>query len=191
MRLLILRDAEFFGCRLPCRSVSDIQVILSGTQQLDITSHRHLSKGQEIIWKLTEQLWEKRNPNFPDLPYNKIGLVRSCGLAKYETDEGKPKSGENRLWKILISEAGNLIWKIRCERVIQREGKEDLLHTEQDIQNRFVAIMNKRLLHDKLLTNTSRYRQQAIPRARVLATWANVLNEDTSKAPDDWIIRGN
>lgn len=38
-------------------------------------------------------------------------------MVNFKTREGKPKSGDNRLYKILIAESAMLIWSLRNQRV--------------------------------------------------------------------------
>jgi ribonuclease HI len=75
--------------------------------------------GQKEVWDLAKELWTKRNPNWT---WPGIGTIISAGLANFKNDEGKMKPGEARLYRILMAESAHLIWKIRCERLMQRNG---------------------------------------------------------------------
>ncbi|KAJ6614396.1 hypothetical protein B0H10DRAFT_1803617, partial [Mycena sp. CBHHK59/15] len=115
--------------------------------------------GQEIIWKLAKELWLKKNENWPELT---IGNILGCGLASFVGDDGKPLTGDARLYRILISESTYMIWKIRCECVIGNAG-EPL--SPNEIHNRWLYTMNDRLSVDRILTNQSKYGKK-FPSAR-------------------------
>ncbi|KAJ7615593.1 hypothetical protein DFH06DRAFT_1013295, partial [Mycena polygramma] len=109
----------------------------------------------------------------------------------FKSDDGKVKAGDARLYRILVSESAHLIWKLRCERVIHREGEHA---TETEIHNRWVAAMNNRLQLDCRMTDR-RYEKKAVPVKTVLRTssgkhpvaicWTGVLHEEDS-LPDNW-----
>jgi len=145
-----------------------------------------LAPGQEIIWKLAERVWRLRHDSFPSNSWNRKGFSLTCGIADFKSVDGKPSPGDNRLWSILISEASNLIWKIRCTRVIERAGKDDPLHSEQEVHNNLIAALNKRLLHDRILTNKARYASLAIPESVVLKTWSGILANERN-LPEQWL----
>jgi ribonuclease HI len=86
--------------------------------------------GQKEVWDLAKELWTKRNPNWP---WPGIGTIISAGLANFKNDEGKIKPGEARLYRILMAESAHLIWKIRCERLMQRNGTHP---TETEVHNK-------------------------------------------------------
>jgi len=68
--------------------------------------------GRTQIWKLANKLWKMRS-NQP-LP-SSYGSILGCGIAVH-TKNGKPDTGLNRLFRIIMSESAHLIWKLRCER---------------------------------------------------------------------------
>ncbi|KAJ7655883.1 hypothetical protein B0H17DRAFT_956270, partial [Mycena rosella] len=76
--------------------------------------------GRKMIWKLAEELWLKKNPTWPELS---IGNILGCGLASFTGADGKPFKGNERLYRILISESMCMIWKIRCDCVIGKAGE--------------------------------------------------------------------
>jgi len=69
---------------------------------------------KEIIWRLTEGVWKESGHEWPGI----IGR----GLVNYTNNDGKPDTGDNRLFAILMSGAAHLIWRIRYEWRIQKEG---------------------------------------------------------------------
>ncbi|KAJ7049615.1 hypothetical protein C8F01DRAFT_1222526 [Mycena amicta] len=126
-------------------------------------------------------LWEKKS-----LPWHEpsLGGVLGAGLAVFRDANGKELKGSSRLYKILLSESVFLIWKIRCEVVIQDDG---VPKHEAKIHNRWLAIINERLEMDKSLTNRRRFGKiHSIHPRLVLDTWRDTLADET-QLPDDWI----
>jgi hypothetical protein len=93
-------------------------------------------------------------------------LVKSCD------PEGKEIKGASCLYTILISESTHLIWKLRCESVIDRLGADI---TNEEAYARLSSAINGRLQNDISLSNKKRWGQHAIPQALVLATWSLVI----------------
>lgn len=126
--------------------------------------------GQKEVWELARQLWAKRSDHEIS---PSIGTILGCGLANF-THDGKPNTGKNRLYKIIISESAYLIWKLR--------GKT---HSIAEIHNRWVGTMNQRLAMDCILTNKNAYGKKALKGKTVTQTWSNcILNE--KDLPQDW-----
>ncbi|KAE9392449.1 hypothetical protein BT96DRAFT_1057036 [Gymnopus androsaceus JB14] len=125
--------------------------------------------GQAKIWELTEWI----APDF--------GTILSCGLLKVKDPEGKYMQGDSRLYRILISESAHLIWKLRCNRVIN--GKADFLETE--IENRWWRTIQSRLKLDCLLTS-NKFGKGSLSKRLVEKTWEEVL-AGKDNLPDCWI----
>ncbi|KAJ7885462.1 hypothetical protein B0H13DRAFT_2235279 [Mycena leptocephala] len=139
------------------------------------------SPGQSEVWKLAEQLWTKKESSWPAVS---MGTILGSGLAIFKDDSGKPRPALARLYKILMTESAHVIWKLRCDSVIGREGTPPSTH---EVHNRWVKVMNERLEIDINLTNKLKYgKQHALSPALVLDTWCGtLLDEDT--LPDDWL----
>jgi hypothetical protein len=120
--------------------------------------------GQKEVWALAKELWTKRNP---DWPWPGIGVVIGASLATFKDEKGQRKSGDTRLYRILVTESAYLIWKLRCERVIRNGGD---LPTEDQIRNRWVSMINARLQMDCSMTYR-RYGKKALLVKTVLKTW--------------------
>ena len=83
--------------------------------------------GQKQIWWLVREVWEKRNPNtWPRM--NNIGSLTRCALANFKMKEGKPKPGDNHLYKILIAELAVLIWHLRNQRICKKHLRKFLAY---------------------------------------------------------------
>ncbi|KAJ6566536.1 hypothetical protein B0H19DRAFT_1209608 [Mycena capillaripes] len=135
--------------------------------------------GQQQIWQLAETLWRLRFTPWPRLNW---GLLLGCALAKLKSAKGHPIPAQNRFFTILVSTSMHLVWKLRNERVLGTSGSA----THNEIQNRWMAMINSTLKRDKLLTNRIRFGSLAINKQLILNTWSGMLHEEDS-LPDDWI----
>ncbi|KAJ7435160.1 hypothetical protein B0H11DRAFT_1756412, partial [Mycena galericulata] len=138
--------------------------------------------GQDQIWKLAKDLWSKKHPDWPTLS---MGIILGCCLAIFEAPETKrPEGSTAGLYRILITESLYLIWKLRCECVIGRDGEPP---TENEIYNRWVHTINEHLEIDKNLTNELKFgKQYSLPPSLVLETWKGTLNDEKT-LPDNWL----
>jgi ribonuclease HI len=136
--------------------------------------------GQAEIWKLTKNLWERKFPG-KDWRMPTLGTVLSCGVAYFTNEKGKRKSGHERLYRIMIAEAAYLIWKMRCDRVINKDNAEP---TTEEVINRWNKMMNERLALDCSITQ-QKYGKKGLPKPVVLRTWQGTL-KDENQLPDDW-----
>ncbi|KAH9915202.1 uncharacterized protein B0H18DRAFT_1087595 [Fomitopsis serialis] len=121
--------------------------------------------GQALIWSLIRKVWEKK----PD------------GM---EDQQGPSASRSTRLWRILISEAVHLTWKLRCERVIGHAAEDGWEHQKTTVASKLRYALNHRLALD-VESVQKKYGQFAIKRELVLATWNKVL-WDEHALPEDW-----
>jgi ribonuclease HI len=120
-----------------CEVFEDLEHILVGCQ----------SPGQEIIWQAAEKLWLEKEANWPEVS---LGTILGCGLAEFRDGRGKLKEGTRRLYRILMSESAYLIWRIRNERVISRNGAPAM---EEEIVNKWKFAINQWLQVEKVLAN--------------------------------------
>ncbi|KAJ7195934.1 hypothetical protein GGX14DRAFT_376591 [Mycena pura] len=139
------------------------------------------SPGRELIWKAAETLWLERKSEWPEIS---LGTVLGCGLAEFRDSGGKIDRGTQRLYRILISESAYQIWRLRNERVIDRDG---VPASEEEIVNKFKFAINQRLQMDKLLANRPRkWKLPALPPRLVLTTWSGIM-DDAQHLPADWL----
>ncbi|KAJ7917906.1 hypothetical protein B0H13DRAFT_1608001, partial [Mycena leptocephala] len=116
------------------------------------------SPGQSEIWKLAEELWTKKHPNWPAVS---MGSILGSGLARFEDTTGKVQPALVRLYRILITESAHVIWKLRCDSVIGRGGTAP---SKNEVHNSWLKVINERLEIDKNLTNKLKYgKQHALP----------------------------
>ncbi|KAJ3797675.1 hypothetical protein GGU11DRAFT_683194 [Lentinula aff. detonsa] len=139
------------------------------------------SPGQAVIWNLVGKLWKKKNK---DIPWRNptIGDILGCCLARIvKPGSKKPNAGDARFWKILLAESSQLIWALRCTRVIGNEGSP---LTTNEVRNKWIQMVNTRLDLDCRMT-LPRYEQKALPKKLVIQTWkGTLLNE--GDLPEDW-----
>lgn len=138
------------------------------------------------IWSLAESAWAHTN-----LPWNNPDIGTVLGAACVDFGEGdNTRSGENRLFRILITESAYLIWKIRCERRI-RNGDPDRAgqaHSINEIKNRWCEAISRRINIDREQTNTRKYGRKAIKFSTVENTWKKIL-KDADNMPEHWFRR--
>ncbi|KAH9941472.1 ribonuclease H-like domain-containing protein [Amylocystis lapponica] len=137
--------------------------------------------GREEIWELAHELWSKK---LREWTWPTMGSILACGLAEFLNAKGKPVRGDARLYRILVSESAHLIWKLRCERVIGHDNQK--LHSQDEIRNKWLAVINDRLGLDCATASVRRYGKKAIPAKLVQSTWkGTLLKEDT--LPREWV----
>ncbi|KAJ7131490.1 ribonuclease H-like protein [Mycena crocata] len=139
------------------------------------------SPGQTQIWALAKEFWAKKHEYWPDLS---MGSLLGSGLAIFVDEKRRPMIPTARLYHIVITESLYLIWKLRCECVIEHDGKPP---TESEVHNRWVHTMNERLAFDQSLTDKLRFRRQyQVPPDLVLETWRGTL-KDEKDLPENWL----
>nr|GAT54724.1 predicted protein [Mycena chlorophos] len=132
--------------------------------------------GQAEIWEFASKIWEKKTGEELNVT---IGTIMASGAVKVKD------VGAARLFRILVSESAYLIWKMRCERVIDEKPEASL----QEIKNRWRKAINSRIEIDCALTDTKKYRGKAIARTLVQKTWKKVLHDEIN-LPPNWMKAG-
>ncbi|KIN93251.1 hypothetical protein M404DRAFT_171559, partial [Pisolithus tinctorius Marx 270] len=136
---------------------------------------------QSIIWPLAECLWLMHGTQWPEITF---GTILGAGLAVF-CNCRKKAIGDSRLFTILILESAHLIWKLRCEWVINKGTLESTLPPDE-IHNKWIHAINLRLKFDRLQTDIKQYGSKALKQDTVLKTWSGILlNEEN--LPDNWI----
>ncbi len=141
-------------------------------------------EGQATLWNLARELWEKAGHKWITPTY---GVALGATLVQIKTAEGKVDSAATRLYRIMMTEMVHLIWKVRCQRRIQRgDDAPTTWHTSDEIRNLWVDTMNRRLTVDRMLVNKHRYGSRALKKSMILSTWKGTLLNERS-LPEDWI----
>ena len=131
--------------------------------------------GRELVWSLANSLLAKQTQI--RTPTN-FGALLGCCLTNFKKENGKPDTGLNRLFRIIISESMYIIWKIRCERTITWNNDPDKTHAPHEIHNKWLQAINSRLKIDSLHTNTKIFQKKAIKTTLVLKTWKKCLKDE-------------
>ncbi|TFK78243.1 hypothetical protein K466DRAFT_615492 [Polyporus arcularius HHB13444] len=136
--------------------------------------------GQELIWGLLKELWLLTEAGWMEPCW---GTAFGAACAVFKTDTGRRRAATESLWCILCTEALHLIWKLRCERVIQREGEE---FTVQYVTNRFFSTLESRLGLDRRTAVRARGKFSLTP-SEVDRIWSPILNEGKD-LPPGWVV---
>ena len=138
--------------------------------------------GQFVVWDMVRQTMRAKGH---DLPRVTLGTVIGAPLISLRKANGKPDRGASRLAALLVVEAAHLIWKLRCERVIQPEDAPKKRHTIREIKARLWDATNRRMQIDKAVVRSTLPGWK--PRRRtVRETWAGVL-ADCRESNRDWL----
>lgn len=103
-------------------------------------------------------------------------------LATFRTG-GKIHAGDQRLFKILVTESAFLIWRIRNQRVCAEIPQENW-PKRSEIENHWHFVMNRRLQLDITLTHR-KWGRKALKKKLVIKMWDRTL-QDEHMLPDDW-----
>jgi len=124
--------------------------------------------GQEEVWKLAEKLWMGKN-----IPWHKLefGTILASGNIPFKDSAGQRDLGATRLYRILIAGSAYLIWKMRCERVIQNENQP---LTAREVHNKWVKDMDLWLEIDCQMTNP-KFEKKALRKGLVRKTWKGTV----------------
>ncbi|KAI0645777.1 hypothetical protein C8Q79DRAFT_910499 [Trametes meyenii] len=133
---------------------------------------------RELLVDLLRDLWAHTDHQWPGANW---GTMVGAASAVFKSGEDRLPATE-RLWAILATETLHLIWKLRCERVIQNDGAE---FTAQEVKNRWYAAINQRLTLDRKTTAPILGRRALKPDA-VESTWLPVI-ANSSDLPPNWI----
>ncbi|KAI0710983.1 hypothetical protein C8Q76DRAFT_572527, partial [Earliella scabrosa] len=150
------------------------------TESMDHILFRCEAAGQAVVWNLLQGLWE--GAGLPPVPL-RWGTTLGAGCLAITTDDGKRRPWTEKLWAVLCSESLHLVWKLRCERVIQNEGAE---HSEAEIENRWRAAVNARLTLDRR-TAARAIGRKALNAERVAKIWGPVV-EGLDRLPKEWVL---
>ncbi|KAJ8455816.1 hypothetical protein ONZ51_g12320 [Trametes cubensis] len=118
--------------------------------------------GQDLLWKLSKAILQKRQIRVPD--NITAAFVIGSPVCEVKDEDGELKTGDTRLLRIVMTETAYLIWKLRCERVIEWENNRE--HTAREIENRWAATLNARISHDQAMTNIRLVGKRAIAESK-------------------------
>ncbi len=139
------------------------------------------ARGQEIIWRLLEQLWTHTGARWAGVSW---GTTFGAACAVFATPEGGRRTAIEHLWCILCTEALHLVWKLRCERVIRNDGGD---FTEDEVTNRFYATLESRLSLDRRTAALCATGRKALRPQEVERIWLPVIDRG-SDLPPRWVV---
>ncbi|KAE9386640.1 hypothetical protein BT96DRAFT_948981 [Gymnopus androsaceus JB14] len=183
--MMLTHNAYMIGTNWHCFDKHELQERATCKKCRETESLEHIlttcrCNGQEIIWNLANEAWEKKGYNWrkPDL-----GDILTCALPKF--NKNKNEEGDLRFYRMLISESARLIWLIRNNWVINEQAQE---LSETEIRNKWISVMNKQLTLDQDMTH-HRFEKKALSKSLVLKTWAKVLLNE-NELNEDWTSQG-
>ncbi|TBU26610.1 hypothetical protein BD311DRAFT_667103 [Dichomitus squalens] len=153
--------------------------VCQNTESMDHILFRCEAPGQAEVWGELKTLWALtgipwREPNW--------GPALGAGCAVFKTEKGVRQTHTEALWTILWSEAVHLIWKLRCERVIRREGNP---HDKQEVINAWRATIERRLTLDRRTAVLAKGKKD-LKQGNVAAIWAPII-DGYKDLPEGWV----
>ncbi|KAI0831075.1 hypothetical protein BC628DRAFT_1311542 [Trametes gibbosa] len=157
------------------------------TKCLEVESLDHIlfrceARGREKITSLLRKTWENTGVAFPGLRW---GTAVGAGCVIFKSSNDARLTLTERLWTILATESLYLIWKLRCERVIQKDGRD---FSNAEIESRWYATINRRLTLDRRSTAPF-LEKRALDAKAVAATWSMII-ENAENLPPNWVGDG-
>ncbi|KAI0750104.1 ribonuclease H-like domain-containing protein [Daedaleopsis nitida] len=140
------------------------------------------SVGRARVWELLEATWANTGSVWKEPCW---GNTVGAACAAFYSAGGKRNSAREALWATLATESLYLIWKMRCERVIQNENEE---FSTREVTNRWYSTMDQRVSLD-LMSTAKSLGKGALKAAWVERVWEPVLG-DQKELPPGWASRG-
>ncbi|OSC98504.1 hypothetical protein PYCCODRAFT_1447396 [Trametes coccinea BRFM310] len=137
--------------------------------------------GREAIWKLLGKILVMGGQKDTDPTWGNI-VGAGCVAIRNEAGGRCPRAEER--WTILAIESAHLIWKLRCERVIAKDGQE---FTEREVENRWYAALARRLDLDRRTAALTPGKKGKMRARRIDAVWRPLL-EDMECETHEWVI---
>ncbi|TFK88719.1 hypothetical protein K466DRAFT_612852 [Polyporus arcularius HHB13444] len=136
--------------------------------------------GREVIWGLLRDTWAHTKAKWHEPIW---GTTFGAACAVFVTSEGARRTATESLWCILSTEALHLIWKLRCERVIQRDGEQ---FTVAEVVNRYYTTINARLNLDRRTAAIARGKKALNP-PEIERIWLPII-EKGHELPPRWVL---
>ncbi|KAI9069626.1 hypothetical protein FKP32DRAFT_1559330, partial [Trametes sanguinea] len=133
--------------------------------------------GCSTVWAEVSALLRRKNIQVPNLAFGSVMAAPALCV--------RGRRGATRLLRIVLVESVHLIWRLRCERVIQRNGEPDDYHSLTEIRRRWCKAINDRLSLDQSLVRLTKSPRR-LHAQLVLDTWSGTLMNEQA-LPDNWI----
>ncbi|KAI0720822.1 hypothetical protein C8T65DRAFT_567167 [Cerioporus squamosus] len=134
------------------------------------------------LWTEAVGLLEKRGISVDHVSFGSILALGSLVLPRREAPAA---AADVRLTRIVLAELTYLIWVLRCEWTIGREGEMSRLFSVHEVLNRWYWRINRCLRFDVLMTRRAKGRWTP-PKDYVLATWRGLIS-CSGDEPADWM----
>ncbi|TFK85300.1 hypothetical protein K466DRAFT_622419, partial [Polyporus arcularius HHB13444] len=150
----------------------------------DVETMRHVlfecrATGSDAVWELLQETWVLTGMQWRRMSW---GTALGAACVVYEREDGSRAVAAEALWTILVTESLYLIWKLRCERVIQNDGEEPTL---QEVSRRWYATIDRRLDLDRR-SCASYLGKRALNAKTVASIWRPIL-EARDELPSNWV----
>lgn len=136
--------------------------------------------GSSEVWDLLREACERAGLEWKRPSW---GTTLGAACARFTKSDGSRATLSEKLWTILWTESAYLVWKLRCERVIQNEGKQ---FTGIEVRNRWYAAMNRRLTLDRR-TAAMRLGKKGLNVEEVQGIWTPVVGNKEA-LPANWVV---
>ncbi|KAI1787033.1 hypothetical protein LXA43DRAFT_896822 [Ganoderma leucocontextum] len=138
---------------------------------------------RDLIWKLFRQTWALTKRPWHEPSW---GTSAGAACATFKSPKGKRMPEAEDLWTVLATESLHLIWKMRCERVIQNDGEP---FSRAEVRNRWYSTIEHRFAMERMivaaqLTTSKPHAKQV---EKLEETWLPIL-KNTHKLPYDWAV---
>ncbi|KAL1738774.1 hypothetical protein HDZ31DRAFT_50467, partial [Schizophyllum fasciatum] len=159
------------GCaeRTLCHHCSAAGVEVEESMQHILTECE--APGRREIWAEAERLCRARN-----IPWRaaSMGEVLGGALVSIRGEDGKRKIGDERLYRIIMSEAAYAVWLARNERVIQHENDPERYANPSSLPLKLRGQLRRRRAIENVLTDARRFGPKAIPPETTSETWRDL-----------------
>jgi hypothetical protein len=166
------KDIQNFEQRQMCTICNKVELMKHILLECDANT-------QNLIWVKAKELWPQEWHEWPNVT---IGTILGIGLISSPRNERRQANGnrmmstgmrgQTRLLQILISEVSHLIWVLRCEQVIHMENRQ---HADQEVNARWIKVINDRLTTDRI--TTTKIKRDETYTQLINATWKKSLNK--------------
>ncbi|KAL7282742.1 hypothetical protein ACG7TL_004216 [Trametes sanguinea] len=149
--------ADEYRARAECRTCSEVE-------DMNHILFTCRANGALTVWNCMEAAWRATGKAWPGVSWGTVigaPSVSICDLG------GKRSAPAEARWTILALESAYLVWKLRCERVIQQEGAEQSC---SEVVNRWRAALARRREMDYGMTSKS-LAAKALTKAWVDGVW--------------------
>lgn len=142
-----------------------------------------LIPGQSQIWEIIRKIWGKTGQTWHTPAFGEI-----IGISSIDLHKSNPRisEGRARLFQVLISEAAHLIWKLRCDRVLDHDNDRLYWPSRNVIAKATQTRLNIRLRMDCLHADNGKFDKKAIREDLIRGTWEGLL-ENENTLGTDWI----